>query len=52
MAKQGRSFGLTEKRDGRFEAGLTRDLPAVLRMDAPEFDLDGMLARFDRLWRK
>jgi hypothetical protein len=25
---------------------------AVLRTDAPEFDLEGMLARFDRLWRK
>ncbi len=52
MAKQSKSFGLTEKRRRQVEAGLTRDLPAVLRMDAPEFDLDGMLARFDRLWRK
>lgn len=52
MAKQSKSFGLTKKRRRQVEAGLTRDLPAVLRMDAPEFDLDGMLARFDRLWRK
>jgi len=52
MAKQSKSFGLTEKRRRQVEAGLTRDLPAVLRMDAPEFDLEGMLARFDRLWRK
>jgi len=52
MEKQGRSFGLTEKRRRQVEAGLARDLPAVLRTDAPEFDLDGMLARFDRLWRK
>jgi hypothetical protein len=52
MGKQSKSFGLTEKRRRQVEAGLTRDLPAVLRMDAPEFDLDGMLARFDRLWRK
>jgi len=52
MAKQGKAFGLSEKRRRQMEAGLTRDLPAVLRMDAPGFDLDGMLARFDRLWRK
>jgi hypothetical protein len=52
MAKQGKSFGLTEKRRRQVEAGLARDLPAVLRTDAPEFDLKGMLARFDRLWRK
>jgi predicted nucleotidyltransferase component of viral defense system len=52
MAKQGKSFGLTEKRRRQVNAGLARDLPAVLRTDAREFDLDGMLARFDRLWRK
>src|SRR6266446_4961031 len=49
MAKQTKSFGLTEKRRRQIEAGLTRDLPAVLRTDAPEFDLDAVLARFDRL---
>jgi len=27
-----------------------RDLPGVLRADAPPFDLGAMLARFDRLW--
>jgi predicted nucleotidyltransferase component of viral defense system len=52
MAKQSKSFGLTEKRRRQVEAGLARDLPAVLRTDAPEFDLAGMLARFDGLWRK
>jgi hypothetical protein len=52
MSKQAKSFGLTEKRRRQVEAGLVRDLPAVLRTDAPEFDLDAMLARFDRLWRK
>jgi hypothetical protein len=52
MAKQRKSFGLGEQRRRRVEAGLARDLPGVLRTDAPEFDLDGMLARFDRLWRK
>jgi predicted nucleotidyltransferase component of viral defense system len=52
MAKQGKSFRLTEKRRRQVNARLARDLPAVLRTDAREFDLDGMLARFDRLWRK
>lgn len=51
MPKQAKPFGLTEKRRRLVEAGLSRDLPAVLRTDAPEFDLDAMLARFDRLWR-
>ena len=51
MAKQGKSFGMDEKRRRKIEAGLSRDLPAVLRTDAPEFDLDKMLARFNRLWR-
>ncbi len=52
MSKHVKSFGLTEKRRRQVEAGLVRDLPAVLRTDATEFDLDGMLARFDRLWRR
>ncbi len=52
MAKQTKSFGLTEKRRRQVEAGLARDLPAVLRTDAPEFDLAAMLAQFDRLWRR
>jgi hypothetical protein len=34
------------------EAGLALDLPAVLRADAPAFDLEAMLARFDQLWRR
>jgi hypothetical protein len=51
MSKQSKSFGLTQKRRRHVEAGLVRDLPAVLRTDAPEFDLDRMLARFDHLWR-
>ena len=36
----------------KVEAGLALDLPAVLRADAPAFDLEAMLARFDQLWRK
>jgi len=34
------------------EAGVARDPPAVLRIDAPAFDLEVMVARFDRLWRR
>jgi predicted nucleotidyltransferase component of viral defense system len=52
MAKQERSFGLSGERRRQVEAGLKVDLPAVLRADAPQFDLDRMLARFNRLWRK
>ena len=51
MAKLGKSFGMDEKRRRKIQAGLSRDLPAVLRTDAPEFDLDKMLARFNQLWR-
>jgi hypothetical protein len=35
MTKQRKSFGLSEKRRRQVEAGLIRDLPAVLRTDAP-----------------
>lgn len=52
MAKQEKSFGLAGKRRRQVEAGLARDLPAVLRSNAPDFDLDAMLSRFDRLWRE
>jgi predicted nucleotidyltransferase component of viral defense system len=52
LARQGRSFALDANRRRVIEAGLARDLPAVLRADAPAFDLDAMLARFDVLWRK
>ncbi len=52
MARQGRSFALDANRRRTVEAGLASDLPAVLRADAPAFNLDAMLARFDQLWRK
>lgn len=52
LARQGKSFSLDANRRRAVEAGLARDLPAVLRADAPSFDLDAMLARFDALWRK
>ena len=51
IAEQGKSFGMDEKRRRKIEAGLSRDLAAVLRTDAPELDLDKMLARFNQLWR-
>jgi len=50
LARQGRSFALDANRRRTLEAGLARDLPGVLRADAPPFDLGAMLARFDRLW--
>jgi hypothetical protein len=45
------STGCWTNRRRKVEGGLARDLPAVLRSDAPAFDLEAMLARFDRLWR-
>lgn len=51
LHRQPPSFGLNERRRRNFETGLRRELPAVLRAGAPEFDLEKMLARFDRLWR-
>jgi hypothetical protein len=52
LAEQPRSFGLSEKRRRLLDKGMLRDLPAVLRTDAPEFDLAETLGIFDRLWRK
>jgi hypothetical protein len=52
LSRQGRSFALDANRRREVEAGMVRDLPAVLRADAPAFDLEAMLARFDRLWRR
>lgn len=52
LAQQAKSFALDKDRLRAVEAGLARDLSGVLREGAPEFDLDKMLARFDRLWRK
>jgi predicted nucleotidyltransferase component of viral defense system len=52
LARQGRSFGMTAKRRNALDASLGHDLPAVLRKDAPPFDLDAMLRRFDRVWSR
>lgn len=52
LARQGRSFALDANRRRKVEAGLALDLPAVLRADAPAFDLETMLSRFDQLWRR
>ncbi len=52
LPRQARSFALDANRRRALEVGLARDLPAVLRAGAPPFDLDAMLARFDRLWRE
>ena len=52
FVRQGRSFALDANRRRKVEAGVAGDLPAVLRADAPAFDLEAMLARFDELWRK
>jgi predicted nucleotidyltransferase component of viral defense system len=51
LEKQPRPLGLTPKRRRSLETSLRTELPAVLRANAPAFDLDQMLARFDRMWR-
>ncbi len=52
LADQGASFGVDAGRRRKLDQGAARDLPAVLRAGAPAFDLDEVLARFDRLWSK
>jgi predicted nucleotidyltransferase component of viral defense system len=52
LREQPAMFALDDKRRRKLDAALKRDLPAVLRRGAPPFDLDAMLARFDRLWHK
>jgi predicted nucleotidyltransferase component of viral defense system len=50
LAAQARSFGLVGARRRELEAGVRSELAAVLRADAPSFDLDAMSSRFDKLW--
>ena len=44
------SFALNPERRRELEASLRRDLPAVLRVGEPPFDLQQMLERFNDLW--
>jgi predicted nucleotidyltransferase component of viral defense system len=50
VSLQGPTFGLDDRRRRSLVSSIRRDLPAVLRADAPPFDLDTMLRRFDGLW--
>lgn len=50
LARQGPGFALDVRRRAALEASVRRDLPAVLRVDAPAFDLEAVLRRFDGLW--
>lgn len=52
LADQGRSFGLTDRRRAKLAESPKRELPAVLRQDAPAFDLAAVLERFNRMWGK
>jgi predicted nucleotidyltransferase component of viral defense system len=52
LSEQAPSFGLTKDRRRSLDASLLRGLPAVLRRNAPPFDLDKMLGAFDSLWGK
>ncbi|HEY6556304.1 MAG TPA: nucleotidyl transferase AbiEii/AbiGii toxin family protein [Polyangiaceae bacterium] len=52
MASQSPAFGMTPSERATLQRAAREELPTVLRMDDPPFDLDGMLARFDALWAK
>lgn len=52
FAEQARSFGLDADRRRRLQESLKKELQAVLRQDAPAFDLEAVLERFNRLWGK
>jgi predicted nucleotidyltransferase component of viral defense system len=52
LADKPRSFGLDARRKADLEGALQSELPAILRVDAPPFDLDAMLAKFDGIWGK
>ncbi|MBI3974416.1 MAG: nucleotidyl transferase AbiEii/AbiGii toxin family protein [Chloroflexi bacterium] len=45
------AFGLTPARRAAVQAS-TKGLAAVVRLDEPPFDLDAVLAHYDRLWHK
>jgi predicted nucleotidyltransferase component of viral defense system len=52
LNEQGPSFGMTDARRKQLNASLKKELPAVLRTNAPPFDLDATLRRFNTLWNK
>ena len=43
-------FALTPERRRQLEASVRKDLPAVLRIGEPHFDLGAMLTHFANLW--
>ena len=45
-------FLMTDKRRVEIEASLRKDLPAVVRLDEPHFDLDEVLQLFERRWHR
>jgi len=52
LYEQPTSFRLTRAKVRSLEAAANSELAAVLRADAPAFDLAAMVRRFDRLWGK
>ena len=49
-AHQPPAFALNAERRRKLERSLVRELPSVLRAGSPDFHLDAMLDRFNRLW--
>jgi predicted nucleotidyltransferase component of viral defense system len=50
MRVQPPAFGTTEAERKALRRAAREELPTLLRISAPPFDLDAMLARFDQLW--
>ncbi|HEY6555898.1 MAG TPA: hypothetical protein VI072_01440 [Polyangiaceae bacterium] len=50
LANQSPAFGKTASERATLLRAAREELPTVLRIDDPPFDLDAMLARFDALW--
>lgn len=52
MADQAPAFGMTPSERATLERAAREELPTVLRVDDPPFDLDAMLNRFDAVWNR
>ena len=50
LAGQPRDLGLTGERRRKLDESLERELPAVLRLNAPPFDLNAAVRRLVKLW--
>jgi hypothetical protein len=52
LTSQPGSFGLDERQRLALRDAVRKDLARVVRLSEPEFDFDGLLARYDTCWVK